>query len=49
MMYKYRMNILRITYSIEKEAYKSKWGNVEEKGTIPAKSKNGDQVPLEGS
>jgi hypothetical protein len=40
---------LRITYSIEKEAYKSNWGNVEEKGTILADSENGDQVPHGGS
>jgi hypothetical protein len=42
-------NILKVSYSIEREAYKPKWENVEEKGTVSVESMNYEQVPLEGS
>jgi hypothetical protein len=40
---------LKVSYSIEREAYKPKWVNVEEKGTVSVESMNYEQVPLEGS
>ena len=49
-MYIIRIEVYQKTYCIEKrEFYKIKKGKIEEKGTIPVKSANGNRAPHGGS
>jgi hypothetical protein len=48
-MYIIRIEVYQKTYCIEKrEFYKIKKGKIEEKGTIPVKSTNGNRAPHGG-